>query len=142
MKCDNVKELVVFSIPKGFSIRFYHPGDEQDWAKIQVSVGEFENESAALKCFEHYLAYEEELTKRQLYVIDDQKGIVVASYMMKCFYDLMPNCEVWLDTQTWSYNAIGIYMDLDFIPMKFEIFNNVSNQYHDACKVIKRKNAY
>ena len=115
------------------------------------------------------------LKKRQIYLIDEIKGItlatttawfstlnnkpigvvhalsclpeyrllglgkLVATYMMKCFYDLMPNCDVWLDNQTWSYKAIGIYMNLGFIPVKHDTFNDAQNQYDNAIKVLNGK---
>ena len=59
--------------------------------------------------------------------------------MMDCFYRLMPGCPVWLDTQTWSYKAIGIYMDVGFIPMKTAVFNEVPNEYDAALRVMRGK---
>lgn len=44
-----------------------------------------------------------------------------------------------LDTQTWSYKAIGIYMDIGFIPMKTATYSEVANEYHDALRVMKGK---
>ncbi len=66
-------------------------------------------------------------------------GRIAASCMMKSFYDIAPFTEVWLDTQTWSYKAIGIYMDLGFIPMKKETYSDVPNGFDDAVKVMKEK---
>ncbi len=66
-------------------------------------------------------------------------GRIAASYMMKCFYDIAPGTEVWLDSQTWSYKAIGIYMDLGFVPMKSATYSNVPNEYDAAVKVMKEK---
>ena len=59
--------------------------------------------------------------------------------MMYSFYELMPGAEIWLDTQTWSYKAVGIYMDLGFIPMKTATFNEVPNEYDKAVRVLKDK---
>ena len=66
-------------------------------------------------------------------------GRFVAAQMMYCFYELMPGAEIWLDTQTWSYKAVGIYMDLGFIPMKTATFNEVPNEYDKAVCVLKDK---
>lgn len=57
--------------------------------------------------------------------------------MMDCFGKLMPGCDVWLDTQTWSYKAIGIYRSLGFEIMKTETFNEVKNEFDLAMKVLK-----
>ena len=59
--------------------------------------------------------------------------------MMDCFYRLMANCPVWIDTQTWSYKAVGIYMDMGFIPMKTATFSEVPNEYNEALRVMKGK---
>lgn len=66
-------------------------------------------------------------------------GRIASAYMMDCFYRLMPGVPVWLDTQTWSYKAIGVYMDIGFIPMKTATFSEVANEYNDALRVMKGK---
>ena len=66
-------------------------------------------------------------------------GRFVAAQMMYCFYELMPGAEIWLDTQTWSYKAVGIYMHLGFVPMKTATFNEVPNEYDKAVRVLKDK---
>ena len=64
-------------------------------------------------------------------------GRIAAASMMNVFYRLMPGCDVWLDTQTWSYKAIGIYLDLGFVPMKTATYNGVPNEYPEAVRVLK-----
>lgn len=173
MKHPNNQEIGDPTIPNGFSVRFYEPGDEKHWAVIQTAVQEFDHVEDALECFQHYLKHEEELRRRQIYMIDNEKGIPVATatawfseyggkpigvvhafsclpeyqslglgriaaiYMMKCFRDCMPDSEVWLDTQTWSYRAIGIYLGLGFIPMKTAVYNEVPNEFQEAVQVLK-----
>lgn len=175
MKCQNNCITEAPTIPKGIKVRYYEDGDEKTWAEIQTAVGEFSNESEALKCFELYKTNITELKKRQLYIVDKSNGCItatatawfseknnqqigvvhalsclpkyqslglgrfVAAQMMYCFYDLMPGEEIWLDTQTWSYKAVGIYMDLGFIPMKTATFNEVPNEYDKAVRVLKDK---
>jgi len=51
----------------------------------------------------------------------------------------MPGCPVWLDTQTWSYKAVGIYMDIGFVPMKTATFSDVKNEFDDALRAMKGK---
>lgn len=51
----------------------------------------------------------------------------------------MPGCDVWLDTQTSSYKAIGIYLDLGFVLLKTGTYNEVLNEYEDAVQVLKGK---
>ena len=175
MRHPNNIAPILPKLPSGFSVRFYEKGDEQAWTDIQVAVLEFPNHEEALKCYDYYWQYMEELKKRQLFIIenttgkpvatanawwteiDGQKagvvfglscypeyqskglGRIAAAYMMDCFYRLMPGCPVWLDTQTWSYKAIGIYMDIGFIPMKTATYNDVKNEYYDALHTLKGK---
>lgn len=175
MRHPNNRAPLLPEIPQGFSIRFYEKGYELDWADIQVAVLEFPNREEALKCYDYYWQYMDELKKRQLFIIDNETGKPVATanawwtevkgqkaggvfglsclpeyqskglgktaaaYMMDCFYRLMPGVPVWLDTQTWSYKAIGIYMDIGFIPMKTAVYNEVPNEYEEALRVMKSK---
>ena len=175
MRHPNNRKPVLPQIPQGFSIRFYEKGYEQDWADIQVAVLEFPNREEALKCYDYYWQYMDELKKRQLFIIDNETGKAVATanawwtdvngqkagvvfglsclpeyqskglgriaaaYMMDCFYRLMPGVPVWLDTQTWSYKAVGIYMDIGFIPMKTATYSEVPNEYQEALRVMKGK---
>ncbi len=66
-------------------------------------------------------------------------GMAVAAKMLESFYRLEPNRDIWLDTQTWSYKAIGIYMKLGFIPMKTDTYQGINNDYYDALPVLKQK---
>lgn len=45
----------------------------------------------------------------------------------------------WLDTQTWSYKAIGVYMDVGFVPMKTATFSEVPKEYQKAASVMTGK---
>lgn len=58
-------------LPEGFHFAFYQEGDEQQWAAIETSVSEFDDEAQALDYFERAFApYPEELKERMLFVID------------------------------------------------------------------------
>ena len=175
MRNPNDTAPVIPEIPDGFEVRFYREGDEEDWADIQVAVTEFPDREAALKCYDYYHRYMEELKRRQLFVIDrntgkpvatatawykdmtgqrigvvhgfsclpayQSKGLgrLAAACMMDCYYRIMPGCPVWLDTQTWSYKAIGIYMELGFKPMRSAVFSEVPNEFDEAARVLKGK---
>ena len=173
MRSRNGRPVPVPALPEGFSLRFYRPGDADAWAAIQTAVGEFPDRAAALACFRHYLSREDELRRRQIYVIDTARdlpvatatawfdalegrpigvvhalsclpeyqsrglGRIAAAAMMDAFFRLTPGREVWLDTQTWSYKAVGIYMDLGFVPMKTAVFSGVPNEYDAAARVLE-----
>ncbi|MBR5742750.1 MAG: hypothetical protein IKX85_03030 [Clostridia bacterium] len=57
--------------------------------------------------------------------------------MMRRFFELSPGREVWLDTQTWSRRAIGLYPELGFAPMKTARYNGVPNEFCEAARVMK-----
>lgn len=175
MRSNNLLKAKPDALPEGFSVRFYEPGDEIHWARIQYEVGEFSSIEDALECFSHYLDYEDELRKRQVYIVDDTTntpvatatawyseldgkeigvvhalsclpsyqalglGRIAATYMMECFHNVMPGSSIWLDTQTWSYKAIGIYLKLGFVPMKTAVFNETANEYELALYDMKEK---
>jgi len=40
-----------YPLPEGFKFVLYKDGDEEDWARIETSVDEFDNEFAALLRF-------------------------------------------------------------------------------------------
>ena len=79
MRSGNDRPVAAVAPPAGFSIRLYQPGDENAWAAIQTSVGEFPDREAALECFRHYLAQEEELRRRQVYAVENGTGKPVAT---------------------------------------------------------------
>lgn len=58
---------------------------------------------------------------------------------MDGFYRFMPGVPVWLDTQTRSYKAVGIYMEMGFVPMKTATYSEVPNEYEEALRGMKGK---
>ncbi len=66
-------------------------------------------------------------------------GKAVAAKMIKTFCELDPGLDVWLDTQTWSYEAVGLYMKLGFIPMVSATYNKTENEFKKALPVLKEK---
>lgn len=66
-------------------------------------------------------------------------GKAVATKMLETFYRLDPGKDVWLDTQTWSYKAIGLYLDLGFTPQKTATYNSAQNEYEQALPILSSK---
>jgi len=68
-----------YSLPEGFKYTFYKDGDEKDWARIETSAGEFDNEFAALMRFkEDFMPEADELYRRCLF-IESKDGEKVAT---------------------------------------------------------------
>jgi GNAT superfamily N-acetyltransferase len=160
------------SMPEGFTVRTFKPGDEIGWAEIETLVLEFDSMQQALDCHKGYLSYIDELRKRQWFAVSPNGiiaatatawwtptpkgnipvvhalgcrpefqgqglGRVVATKMLESFYELEQDKEVWLDTQTWSYKAIGLYLELGFIPVKKDVYNSTKNEYEQAVPILK-----
>jgi len=71
MKCPKNIEVHSVSLPAGYSLRFFEPGDEESWAAIEASVGEFASQGEALAYFyEHYMSQKDELAQRCLFAVD------------------------------------------------------------------------
>lgn len=66
-------------------------------------------------------------------------GRAVAVKMLQAFYELDKGKDVLLDTQTWSYKAIGLYLSLGFVPLKTEVYNDTPNEYYQALPILKSK---
>ncbi|MDR2932707.1 MAG: GNAT family N-acetyltransferase [Oscillospiraceae bacterium] len=58
-------------LPDGYDIVLFKPGDEWNWAKIEASVLEFDDEGAALRYFQaDRMPYVRELVRRCAFVVD------------------------------------------------------------------------
>jgi GNAT superfamily N-acetyltransferase len=173
MKRPYVKVPTPITLPEGYKIRNYKPGDEVSWAEIQTAVLEFDNIEQALNCHHGYLSRMGDLTKRQMFV-ESPNGILIATAtawydespqgkipvvhalscrpeyqgngfgraiaikMLECFDELDNGLDVCLDTQTWSYKAVELYLSLGFVPMKQAVFNETRNEYEKALPVLEK----
>ena len=69
MKREAGLPLPAFPLPQGFTYEMYKPGDEKDWARIEASVEEFENEMDALLHYqEEFMPYTRELPLRCIFI--------------------------------------------------------------------------
>ncbi|MBR3563784.1 MAG: GNAT family N-acetyltransferase [Clostridia bacterium] len=65
--------IPAYSLPEGYSIVHYRKGDEKDWARIEMSVLEFDSEESALKKFrEQILWAEKEVERRTLFLLSPE----------------------------------------------------------------------
>lgn len=72
MKREKGKPLFEHSLPDQFRFVMFKTGDENDWAEIEASVGEFDNKELALQYFRgSYMLYPKELERRCLFIEDN-----------------------------------------------------------------------
>ena len=69
MRAASLEELPIFALPR-CGWRFYQPGDERHWARIETSAGEFDRPEAALEGFSRAFSGGK-LEERMLFLTDD-----------------------------------------------------------------------
>lgn len=66
-----------YELPAGYTFCHYEEGNEQDWAEIETSVGEFDNIESALKYYnKEFMPYAEELKRRQMFIQAPNKQLI------------------------------------------------------------------
>lgn len=63
-------------------------------------------------------------------------GYAAVARAMSAYPVLEPGLPVYLHTQTWSYQAVGIYLRLGFYPLREEVFNGYENGFEAAALAI------
>lgn len=77
MKRYKGAEVPRVDLPEGYYFKSYEEGDETSWAKIMVSVGEFDTIDEALEYFKtEYLTHMESLKIRHLFICDPSNNYV------------------------------------------------------------------
>ena len=79
MEKNNPTEYHKFDLPEGFSIVKYKDGYENDWAKIQTDLDQFENIDKALKCFKDTFLDGTDNVYKKCFFIQDKDGENIAT---------------------------------------------------------------
>lgn len=86
LKRDALEDLPQYELPMGYRFVFYEPGDRDAWIAIEKSAKEFETYEQGLESWNRYYAgKDEELTKRMVFVLDEQGEKVATA---TAFYDI------------------------------------------------------
>ncbi len=73
MRAESFSPSFFCSLPEGFRIKPYEPGDETQWASIETAVGEFDTETEAREYFvKVYLPYQDEIRRRCFFVLSPE----------------------------------------------------------------------
>ena len=70
MRAASLEDLPVFALPSHCGWRFYQPGDELFWARIETSAGEFKRPEEGLAGFERAFAAGGRLEERMFFLTD------------------------------------------------------------------------
>ena len=77
MRLDTLDRLPEYSLPEGYEWRFFAPGDEAHWTRIETSAGEFKNTDDALKGFRKYYPTDDILDRRMIFLTE--RGVPFAT---------------------------------------------------------------
>lgn len=76
----NTREFPEFHLPKGYRFQFYKDGNEADWARLEIGIGQFESEDRALRCFCNEFLKDQRLDVREnLLFVQNEEGRIVAT---------------------------------------------------------------
>lgn len=147
MARENLDDLPEVPLPVEYAWRFYRPGDELHWARIETSAGEFSEPAEGLRRFEREFPDREPLPERMLFLTDNGVPFATATAwfaegdagllhyvaidaahqgrgLCRPLTALALNrlrqlghCSAHLDTQTWSWVAIRVYHGFGFRPV-------------------------
>ena len=70
MQRDTLDGLPDFALPPEYDWRYFQPGDEREWARVEISAGEFKDERSALAGFRKYYPTDEHLDERMFFLTD------------------------------------------------------------------------
>ena len=70
MRAPSLEDMPQYELPEGYGWRFYRPGDEEIWAQIETSAGEFEDPADGVKAFDRYSPDREALKERMIFLTD------------------------------------------------------------------------
>ena len=69
MTCQDPTSYPHCPLPRGYEIRMYEPGMEEDWAALQASVEHMETAEEALAHFNEELAPDQETLKNRAFFV-------------------------------------------------------------------------
>lgn len=76
----NVGDFPKYSLPEGYYFTFYEAGCERDWARLEMGIGQFEEEARALRCFENEFIKGQRLSPNEyLLFVRNKEGAAVAT---------------------------------------------------------------
>ena len=70
MELNSLENLPQHPLPQRYGWRFYRPGDELHWARIETSAGEFSRIEDGLRRFERDFPDREPLPERMMFLTD------------------------------------------------------------------------
>ncbi len=79
MQRDTLDGMPEFALPPRYDWRYFQPGDERHWARIEISAGEFDGIDAALAGFRKYYPTDDRLDERMIFLTDGDLPFATAT---------------------------------------------------------------
>lgn len=79
MALDSLRGIEDFPLPEGCGMRFFRPGDEAHWARIEVSAGEAADAETMLRKLRRDLPQTQELARRMLLLTENDLPFATAT---------------------------------------------------------------
>ena len=139
MKRADLLNIPDYELPDGFRIRFFEEGDEEIWAMVETAVGEFSDESAALRHFNHeFGAFPEEIAKRCLFLETDDGEVIGTT---TAWYGVLEGEEKVSGRIHW----VGIVPDYQRKKLSKPLLSRALRElakYHDSAYLISQTSSY
>lgn len=71
MRAESLQNMPAFTLPERYQYRYFQPGDEWNWAKIESSAGEFPNPERGIIGFRRYYPTDKDLEKRMIFLLEN-----------------------------------------------------------------------
>jgi GNAT superfamily N-acetyltransferase len=109
MKRNPGTPIPEYNLPEGYKFKMYEPGFEKDWARIETSVLEFDDELDALLHFQkEYLADPGEAERRCIFIENDKgERIATSSAWWKYNGNRRDPCVHWVAVNP-NYQGKGL----------------------------------
>ena len=127
MKWDGNRQcLLPVCVPPGYRLRTWREGDQKNWAMAWTEAG---TDGSLIPSF-HWLA-----------VRDAKKGQGIGTALVREALRVFAGrgeVPVFLHTQPWSYEAVGLYLKAGFFLCRSETFGTHKNQFQEGIRILEQ----
>ena len=80
MQKTDTRTYPKYSLPEGYTFAFYRPGDEKEWVRLEMELGQFESAESGMRCFKSNFIDDQRLSPEERIVfVKNAEGEIVAT---------------------------------------------------------------
>ena len=79
MRAALTDDIPVIEPPAPYRLRFFRPGEEEAWSRIEMTAGEFPDVASGLKGFDAYFGADTLLLPGRMYFLADENDVPIAT---------------------------------------------------------------